>query len=367
MKFLKIILSFFLTISIFSGCNNLTYDNNKYSSFIGMNKEEIISHLSDCELLIGNGDFEIYNIKDDKMYLYVTYDDKGSAFDVQYEKIPYETGNDLKVVFNNNIEVDNLSFPIPEKYDKVLRSSYNEVHLINKGYAGIIEYHNKLSDTGWKLIKSKEVGSPITTYINDNQALVIMDEEISPNLVNVIIHHYQGIKSDNINKYENIIKKSMEDQNIYHIFEYDISEATTELGLRGFYVITEFADPIKVVIDKYDKITWINYDQFEVYDIDLDGDEEFITKLGFGIERYVITFSIFKYDEENNEMSLAYRTLYVQVGDVDMFLNKDENGVEVIAGTWNNGNIENQQSYGKLMISNGNIKPEKDDIPFEMV
>ncbi|MDE5741616.1 MAG: hypothetical protein K2H90_04130, partial [Oscillospiraceae bacterium] len=77
--------------------------------------------------------------------------------------------------------------------------------------------------------------------------------------------------------------------------------------------------------------------------------------LGYGSGRYVVTFSVWKYDEKNGAMELAYRTLYEQLDDVDMFLKKSGNGIEVIAGNWMDGSIENQQSYGNLIISDDTI------------
>lgn len=357
-----VIFSLFFLVS----CSN--QDKDDYNLFVGMSRNDILDELSNYQILISSKEFEVYELDDKKVYIYVTFDKNSIATNVQSEKIDYYNQNKSSIIFDNSIEIDNLSFPIPERFSKIIYAKYNEVYLLSNNYNDIIEYHQKLSANNWKIIKTNELGLPYTTYINDNQALVIKDEEISPNIIEVTIHHYQGINSgDDIEDYIAIIKNTISYEEIYHIFEYDISEATEKMGLRGYYVITEKVDPVKLVIDKYNKITKINYDQFQIYDIDLDGENEFITKLGYGSDRYIVTFSVWKYNELEKTMELAYRTKYKQLDNIDMFLSKNENGVEVIAGTWNNGNLENRLSYGNLIISDDNIMPEKRDIPFEVV
>lgn len=51
---------------------------------------------------------------------------------------------------------------------------------------------------------------------------------------------------------------------------------------------------------------------------------------------------------------------------MDMFLVQSENDVEVLAGVTINGDLEKQQSYGRLLIENNMLIPEKRDIPFKV-
>jgi len=182
------------------------------------------------------------------------------------------------------------------------------------------------------------------------------------------IKHFKGIKkSDNIDNFELIINNTLDYENIHYILEYDLSNATEKMRLYGFYVFTDKLDPTKLIIDKFNKITKINFDQYIIYDIDLDGSEEFITKLGYGYGTYIITLSVWKYNEEEKRLELSHKTQYEQLENIDMFIKETNGKIEIVAGIWDEGVLLNEQSYGELLIQNGILKPEKQDIPFRLL
>ena len=121
----------------------------------------------------------------------------------------------------------------------------------------------------------------------------------------------------------------------------------------------------KLIIDKYENIILVNYDQFVVSDIDSDGEDELITRLGYGFGRYIITLSAFKYNSK--EMVILCKTQYEQTGSLDMFIRQNNGNVEVIAGQQKNGEIVVSESYGNLEINNGVLRPRKKDIPFKVL
>ncbi|WP_367567349.1 hypothetical protein [Lacrimispora sp.] len=279
-----------------------------------------------------------------------------------------ETENSKDISFEDNMDNRDISFPVPQNIYKVLNYSYNKIYLLSKDSQSVLDYYKELEINKWIIMKPKTETSPYSTYINEKQALVIKEQEIKDNVIEMEITFYQGKEpSENTRDFNSIIKNSLDYENIYYILEYDIEDATKALGLYGFYVFTDKIEPTKLVVDKYDHITKINYDQYLIYDIDSDGKDEFLTKLGYGFGRYIITFSAWKYNDAEKKLVLSNRTKFEQLEEMDMFLIQTENGVEVLAGVTTNGDLEKQQSYGRLLIENDMLLPEKRDIPFKLL
>lgn len=279
-----------------------------------------------------------------------------------------ETENSNDISPEDNINTSDISFPVPQNIYKVLNYSYNKIYLLSKDSQNILDYYKELEINKWILVKPRTETSPYSTYINEKQALVIKEQEIKDNVIEMEISFYQGKEpSENTRDFNSIIKKFLDYENINSILEYDIADATKALGLYGFYVFTDKIEPTKLVIDKYDHITKINYDQYLIYDIDSDGRDEFLTKLGYGFGRYIITFSAWKYNDTEKKLVLSNQTKFEQLEELDMFLIQTENGVEVLAGVTTSGELEKQQSYGRLLIENNMLIPEKRDIPFKLL
>ena len=221
--------------------------------------------------------------------------------------------------FECTLKSDDFDFPVPEISCEIISSTKDKINLITTDSENLEKYYKELEDGNWQVFK----------------------------------------------KYENIIREYFSDDVIYAISEYDISDATEKLGLRGFYVYTDKIHPKKLIIDKYENIILVNYDQFVVSDIDSDGEDELITRLGYGFGRYIITLSAFKYNSK--EMVMLCKTQYEQTSSLDMFIRQNNGNVEVIAGQQKNGEIVVSESYGNLEINNGVLRPRKKDIPFKVL
>ena len=271
--------------------------------------------------------------------------------------------------FEHTLKSDDFDFPVPEISCKIISSTKYEISLITTDSENLEKYYKKLKEGNWQVLRPATSGSPVSMYFNGFDGLVITDSKIDDvGNREVVIDYYNG-KRDNsfeyIKKYEDIIRDFFSDDVIYAISEYDISEATTKLGLRGFYVYTDKIEPAKLIVDKYNNIILVNYDQFVISDIDSDGEDELITRLGYGFGRYIITLSVFKYDPK--EMVMLCKTQYEQMGSLDMFIRENNGNVEVIAGKQKNGEIDVLGSYGNLEINNGVLRPKKKDIPFKIL
>jgi len=271
--------------------------------------------------------------------------------------------------FEHTLKSDDFDFPVPEISCKIISSTKYEISLITTDSENLEKYYKKLKEGNWQVLRPATSGSPVSMYFNGFDGLVITDSKIDDvGNREVVIDYYNG-KRDNsfeyIKKYEDIIRDFFSDDVIYAISEYDISEATTKLGLRGFYVYTDKIEPAKLIIDKYNNIILVNYDQFVISDIDSDGEDELITRLGYGFGRYIITLSAFKYNPK--EMVMLCKTQYEQMGSLDMFIRENNGNVEVIAGEQKNGEIDVLESYGNLEINNGVLRPKKKDIPFKIL
>ena len=271
--------------------------------------------------------------------------------------------------FEHTLKSDDFDFPVPEISCKIISSTKYKISLITTDSENLEKYYKKLKEGNWQVLRSSTSDSPVSIYFNGIDGLVITDSKIDDvGNREVVIDYYNG-KRDNsfeyIKKYEDIIRDFFSDDVIYAISEYDISEATTKLGLRGFYVYTDKIEPAKLIIDKYNNIILVNYDQFVISDIDSDGEDELITRLGYGFGRYIITLSAFKYNPK--EMVMLCKTQYEQMGSLDMFIRENNGNVEVIAGKQKNGEIDVLGSYGNLEINNGVLRPKKKDIPFKIL
>ena len=271
--------------------------------------------------------------------------------------------------FEHTLKSDDFEFPVPEISCKIISSTKYKISLITTDSKNLEKYYKKLNEGNWQVLRPATSGSPVSMYFNGFDGLVITDSKIDDvGNREVVIDYYNG-KRDNsfeyIKKYEDIIRDFFSDDVIYAISEYDISEATTKLGLRGFYVYTDKIEPAKLIIDKYNNIILVNYDQFVISDIDSDGEDELITRLGYGFGRYIITLSAFKYNPK--EMVMLCKTQYEQMGSLDMFIRENNGNVEVIAGEQKNGEIDVLESYGNLEINNGVLRPKKKDIPFKIL
>lgn len=271
--------------------------------------------------------------------------------------------------FEHTLKSDDFDFPVPEISCKIISSTKYEISLITTDSENLEKYYKKLKEGNWQVLRPATSGSPVSMYFNGFDGLVITDSKIDDvGNREVVIDYYNG-KRDNsfeyIKKYEDIIRDFFSDDVIYAISEYDISEATTKLGLRGFYVYTDKIEPAKLIVDKYNNIILVNYDQFVISDIDSDGEDELITRLGYGFGRYIITLSAFKYNPK--EMVMLCKTQYEQMGSLDMFIRENNGNVEVIAGEQKNGEIDVLESYGNLEINNGVLRPKKKDIPFKIL
>ncbi len=271
--------------------------------------------------------------------------------------------------FGNAIKSEDFNFPVPSDLGKVINYSKTKLNTIIADKQVMINYYEQLENNNWKQIRAKTSKSPISMYFNGKDGLVIKDsEEQNSGYWNVEIDYYEGKENSSYQgEYDDIIETFFAEDTIYAISEYDISDATTEMGLRGFYVYTDKIEPVKLIIDKYKEISLINFEQFLISDIDSDNENEFITRLGYGSGRYIITLSVWKYNDNDKKLELAYRTQYEQVGYLDMFIKKNDDKVEVIAGHWENGNIVLDDSYGNLGIKDGKLLPEKQDIPFKLL
>lgn len=279
-----------------------------------------------------------------------------------------ETEDNKDINSEGNIIISNIAFPVPQNIYKVLNCSYNKIYLLSKDSQSIMDYYKELEMNEWALVRPKTENSPYSMYVSEKQALVIKEQEIQDNVIEMEINFYQGKEpSENTRDFNSIIRKSLDYENIHYILEHDMTEATEALGLYGFYVFTDKIEPTKLVIDMYDHITKINYDQYIIYDIDSDGKDEFLTKLGYGFGRYIITFSAWKYDEKEKKLVLSNQTKFEQMEEIDMFLTKTKNGVEVIAGIAEDDYLKECQSYGRLIIENNMLIPERRDIPFKLL
>lgn len=253
---------------------------------------------------------------------------------------------------------------------KVISCKKNSLNTVIENKQIMIEYYEKLEKNNWKPLRTKTSDSPISIYFNGKDGLVIKDSMINDEMNwEVVIDYYEGENYNfaNGNEYDDKIKAFLAEDYIYAISEYDISDATKELGLRGFYAYTNKIEPAKIIVDKYGEITLINYDQFLVCDVDSDGEKEFVTRLGYGSGRYIITLSVWKYNHNIRKLKMAYRTQYEQLGSVDMFIKENYGNVEIVAGQWQKGEIVVYESYGKLSIKDGMLLPEKKDIPFKLL
>ena len=271
--------------------------------------------------------------------------------------------------FECTLKPDDFDFSVPEISCEIINSTKDKINLITTDSENLEKYYKKLKEGNWQVLRPATSGSPVSMYFNGFDGLVITDSKIDDvGNREVVIDYYNG-KRDNsfeyIKKYEDIIRDFFSDDVIYAISEYDISEATTKLGLRGFYVYTDKIEPAKLIIDKYNNIILVNYDQFVISDIDSDGEDELITRLGYGFGRYIITLSAFKYNPK--EMVMLCKTQYEQMGSLDMFIRENNGNVEVIAGKQKNGEIDVLGSYGNLEINNGVLRPKKKDIPFKIL
>lgn len=280
-----------------------------------------------------------------------------------------ETSDILTDDSNNTLKPDDFDFPVPEISCRIISSTKNKINLMTADSDNLEKYYSKLKEDNWQVLRASTSDSPISIYFNGIDGLVITDSRIDDvGNREVVIDYYKGKRDTSpeyLKKYDDIIRGFFSDDFIYAVSEYDISEATAKLGLRGFYVYTDKIEPAKIIIDKYDKIILVNYDQFVVSDIDSDGEDELITRLGYGFGRYIITLSVFKYNHK--EMMMLYKTQYEQTGSLDMFIRENGGNVEVIAGKWENGEIVVSQSYGNLEINNGVLRPKKKDIPFKIL
>ena len=253
--------------------------------------------------------------------------------------------------FEHTLKSDDFDFPVPEISCKIISSTKYKISLITTDSENLEKYYKKLKEGNWQVLRPATSGSPVSMYFNGFDGLVITDSKIDDvGNREVVIDYYNG-KRDNsfeyIKKYEDIIRDFFSDDVIYAISEYDISEATTKLGLRGFYVYTDKIEPAKLIIDKYNNIILVNYDQFVISDIDSDGEDELITRLGYGFGRYIITLSAFKYNSK--EMVILCKTQYEQTGSLDMFIRQ------------NNGNVEVKVTISGGKITAIDIVKNKDD------
>ena len=271
--------------------------------------------------------------------------------------------------FECTLKPDDFDFPVPEISCEIISSTKYKINLITTDSENLEKYYKELKEGNWQVLRSSTSDSPVSIYFNGIDDLVITDSKIDDvGDREVVIDYYNGKKdnsSEYTKKYENIIREYFSDDVIHAVSEYDISEATKKLGLRGFYVYTDKIEPKKLIIDKYDNIILVNYDQFVVSDIDSDGEDELITRLGYGFGRYIITLSAFKYNSK--EMVMLCKTQYEQTGSLDMFIRQNNGNVEVIAGQQKNGEIVVSESYGNLEINNGVLRPRKKDIPFKIL
>lgn len=271
---------------------------------------------------------------------------------------------------NSIPKVKEFDFPVPSDVGKIISCKKNSLNTVIGNKQIMIEYYEELEKNNWKPLRTKTSDSPILIYFNGKDGLVIKDGMINEEMNReVVIDYYEG--KNNIssygNEYDDKIKAFLAEDCIYAISEYDIYDASKELGLRGFYAYTNKIEPAKIIIDKYGEITLINYDQFLVCDVDSDGEKEFVTRLGYGSGRYIITLSIWKYNHNIRKLEMAYRTQYEQIGSVDMFIKENYGNVEIVAGQWEKGDIVVHESYGKLSIKDGMLLPEKKDIPFKLL
>lgn len=224
--------------------------------------------------------------------------------------------------FECTLKPDDFDFPVPEISCEIINSTKDKINLITTDSENLEKYYKELEEGNWQVLRSSTSDSPVSIYFNGIDGLVITDSKIDDvGNREVVIDYYNGKKdnsSEYIKKYENIIREYLSDDVIYAVSEYDIYEATKKLGLRGFYVYTDKIHPKKLIIDKYENIILVNYDQFVVSDIDSDGEDELITRLGYGFGRYIITLSAFKYNSK--EMVMLCKTQYEQKGSLDMFI-----------------------------------------------
>lgn len=290
----------------------------------------------------------------------------------QQNNITLDTENSINEQtkdFNTILNSEEYNFPVPADIGKLINCNINYLSTIIKNKQTMIDYYSELERNNWKPLRTKSSGAPISVYFNGRDGLIITESMLNDEESwEVVINYYEGKdNASNKNEFDDKIKLFLSDEHIYAISEYDLSEATEELGLRGFYAFTDKMEPTKIVIDKYGEIVLINYDQFLLCDIDSDGEKEFVTRLGYGSGRYVITLSVWKYNHNIKKLELAYRTQYEQLGSVDMFIKEEDEHIEVISGYWDKGNIVTQESYGNLYIKDGRLLFEKKDIPFKLL